>query len=231
MNAATKKPLPLAKKAPAMVPQKKAIASNVASSTSTLATNNVKVDSKVDVQWVDIDSVKQWKDNPMGHGNKDVDMLSKILASHGQRSPIIVWRKNRTIYKGNGTHQAMKKLGMKKIKVQFEDFPSEAAAKAYGIADNKASELSDWDADVLVSILSSEEMKAMDIPPVLGFTDSELRGLNFQADEEKIDGMEKTDTGIKATIKITCKPEDRDEIRETLKAWATDCGFEEVIVK
>src|SRR5690606_15704334 len=105
------------------------------------------------------------------------------------------------------------------------------AAKAYGIADNKASELSDWDADVLVSILSSEEMKAMDIPPVLGFTDSELRGLNFQADEEKIDGMEKTDTGIKATIKITCKPEDRDEIRETLKAWATDCGFEEVVVK
>lgn len=230
MNAATKKPLPLAKKVPASVPQKKAIASNVTGSTSTLAPNNVKVDSKVDVQWVDIDSIKQWKDNPMGHGNKDVEMLSKILASHGQRSPVIVWRKNMTIYKGNGTHQAMKRLGMKKIKVQFEDFPSEAAAKAYGIADNKASELSDWDADVLVSILSSEEMKAID-NPVLGFTDSELRGLNFQADEEKIGGMEKTDTGIKATIKITCKPEDRDEIRETLKSWAGDSGFEEVVVK
>jgi hypothetical protein len=231
MNAATKKPLTIAKKVPAKVLQKKVIASNVTSSTNTLATpNNVKADSKVDVQWVDIDSVKQWKDNPMGHGNKDIEMLSKILQAHGQRSPIIVWRKNMTIYKGNGTHQAMKKLGMKKIKVQFEDFPSEAAAKAYGIADNKASELSDWDADTLVSILSSEEMKAID-NPVFGFTESELRGLNFQADEEKIDSLEKTDTGIKATIKITCKPEDRDEIREILKAWGADCGFEEVVVK
>jgi hypothetical protein len=183
----------------------------------------------VNVVWVDIDSVKQWKENPMGHGNKDVEMLSKILRAHGQRSPIIVWRKNMTIYKGNGTHQAMKKLGMKKIKVQFEDFPSEAAAKAYGIADNKASELSDWDADVLVSILSSEEMKSMQ--PVLGFTDSELRGLNFQADEEKMEGLEKTDSGIKATIKITCKPEDRDEIREMLSGWASDSGFEGVVVK
>jgi hypothetical protein len=222
MNAAVKKqPLktavPLAKKTPS-----KAVIKTSVPSTSMPITD-------VNVEWIDIDTVKQWKDNPMGHGNKDVEMLSKILQAHGQRSPIIIWRKNMTIYKGNGTHQAMKKLGMKKIKVQFEDFPSEAAAKAYGIADNKASELSDWDADVLVSILSSEEMKSMQ--PVLGFTDSELRGLNFQADEEKMEGLEKTDSGIKATIKITCKPEDRDEIREMLSGWASDSGFEGVVVK
>lgn len=190
----------------------------------------VPMSSKLpDVRWVPIDSVKQWKENPMGHNDKDVAVLAKILAAHEQRSPIIVWRGNNVIYKGNGTHAAMKKNGSKLVKVQFEDFISEAAAIAYGIADNKASEFSDWDADVLVSLLSADEMQSMQ--GNLGFTESELRGLTFDADEDKIEDLQKTDTGIKATIKINCKPEDRDEIRAMLNEWATDCGFQEVIVK
>lgn len=182
-----------------------------------------------DVRWVPIDSIKQWPDNPMAHNKDDIEILAKILGSHEQRSPVIVWRKNSVIYKGNGTHAAMKKNGKKMIKAQFEDFPSEAAAKAYGIADNKASELSDWDEEVLAGLLTSEEMKQM--KPELGFTDSELRGITFESDEESIGKITKTDTGIKATVKIHCKPEDRDAIREVLNEWSKDCGYDEVVVK
>lgn len=189
----------------------------------------LKNNEEIDTQWVAISSVKLWADNPMGHDEKDLAILGKILEAHEQRSAVIVWRKNMTIYKGNGTYRALKKLGKKYIKVQFEDFASEAAAKAYGIADNKASELSEWDADTLVSILSSEEMKAM--KPVYGFSEVELRGLNFEADEEKVDGLQKTSKGIRATIKVICEPSDRDEIREMLTEWAKDCGFKGVEIQ
>ena len=133
------------------------------------------------------------------------------------------------IYKGNTTWKALKKLGVDTIKVQFEDFPSEASATAYGIADNKSSEFSEWDDDILMDLLSAEEIGALKSD--LGFTEDELRGLALEPDIDKIGKLKKTDTGIMATIKIHCKPEDRDELRVLLSEWALDSGFEKVVVK
>lgn len=191
--------------------------------------NNQPIEKDPDVRWVDIDSIKPLAGNMMLHDEEGINELAGILASHEQRTPVEVWTKNQTIYKGNGTWLSMKRLGRKKIKVQFEEFTSEAAAKAYAIADNKAHEFSQWDPDALNTMLSSEEMKPF--IPTLGFKEEELKGLLEKSNIEKVKGLNETDTGIKATIKIICRPEDRDELREILLGWSKDCGFQEVVVK
>lgn len=182
----------------------------------------------VDIQLVDVNSIFPWKSNPRNN-DQAVEPLARILQKHGQRSPVIVWRKNNVVYKGNTTLKAIKLLGWKMIKVQFEDFPSEAAATAYGIADNKSSEFSEWNDEILGELLTAEEIK--EFLPSTGFTDEELRGLAMEPDIDKVDKLEKTETGIVATIKIQCKPEDRDEMRVLLTGWASECGFENVVVK
>jgi ParB-like chromosome segregation protein Spo0J len=108
---------------------------------------------KGDLQSVSIDSVKLWKENPRKN-EKAAIRLADILKVHGQKSPIVVWKKNGVIYKGNTTYKAMKLNGAKTIQVLYQDFPSEQAAIAYGIADNKSSEWAEWDDEVLGKLLA-----------------------------------------------------------------------------
>jgi hypothetical protein len=110
----------------------------------------------------------------------------KILAEHGQRSPIVVWDKNNVIYKGNTTWKACKALGWKTIQVCALPFPSEASASAYGIADNKSSEWSEWDDSVLSGILRSNE--TFFGTENTGFTEKELTALKLSSEmPDKLD--------------------------------------------
>ncbi len=107
---------------------------------------------------VPIDSILLWKDNPRKN-DEAVDKLMKILSHHSQVSPVVVWIKNKTIYKGNTTWKALKKLGKKEVSVRWVDFPSESAAKAYGIDDNRSSEYAKWDEEILSKLMESPELK------------------------------------------------------------------------
>jgi hypothetical protein len=80
-----------------------------------------------------------------------------------------------------------------------------------------------------MDLLSAEEISAL--KGDMGFSEEELKGLALEPDIDKIGKLKKIDTGIKATIKVVCRPEDRDEIRVLLTGWAQDSGFEGVVVK
>ena len=56
------------------------------------------------IKTVPIDSVKQWKDNPR-FNDHILDKMIAILQARGQVTPIVVWKKNNTIYKGNNLPQ------------------------------------------------------------------------------------------------------------------------------
>ena len=120
---------------------------------------------------VPVQKLRLWLDNPR-YNDEAVPKLAKIFRIHGVRTPVVVCRKNNVIYKGNTSYKAMKSLGMLMIPVNYQDFKSEAEAKAYGIADNKSGEYSDWDEDVLLNIMQSEEMQ--DKGSDTGFRETEL---------------------------------------------------------
>jgi DNA modification methylase len=103
--------------------------------------------------------------------NHALDRIATSLKLYGQRKPIIANRlQGGKIEAGNGTWLAAKKLGWTHIAVVFvEDDPATAAA--YGIADNRLSELSAWDLDALGALIPTVD----DL--FTGFTEAELRDL------------------------------------------------------
>jgi hypothetical protein len=130
---------------------------------------------------VELNKLKEWKNNPRKN-DQAIDRLAELLKIHGQRSPIVVWKKNNTIYKGNTTYKAAKKLGWKTIQAAYEDFTSEPAAIAYGISDNKSSEWSEWDDNILKNLMNSEEYKIQ--PCNIGMSEFDFNKFyNFESEE------------------------------------------------
>lgn len=149
-----------------------------------------------------------WPNNPR-RNDAAVPKLAELLKRNGQRSRLTVWNKNMTVYKGNTTLKAIRYLiekwtvcgagenreffdqvraGM--VKVELASFPSEAAADAYGISDNKASEWSEWDEDVLREMLTAEEMTPW--KGAVGFSDKDVEKIFGPQEFKKLDPKEMT---------------------------------------
>lgn len=100
-----------------------------------------------------------------------LDRIASSLKAYKQRKPIIANRaQGGKIEAGNGTWLAAKKLGWSHIAVLFVD-DDPATATAYGIADNRLSELSEWDLDALSALIPTVDEL------FTGFTDAEARDL------------------------------------------------------
>ncbi|MBI5951888.1 MAG: DNA modification methylase [Chloroflexi bacterium] len=84
-----------------------------------------------------------------------LDRIAASLKAYGQRKPIVVNRlQDGKIEAGNGTYRAAQSLGWSHIAVVYvEDDPATAAA--FGIADNRVGEFSEWDEDVLRELAGS----------------------------------------------------------------------------
>lgn len=90
--------------------------------------------------------------NPNKHSSRQIDMLAKIIDFQGQRAPIVVSKRSGFLVVGHGRLEAIKKLGWEKCAVDFQDFKDEATEHAHMIADNKISELSETDNDMLIEL-------------------------------------------------------------------------------
>lgn len=111
------------------------------------------------VVWVDINSVKLWKDNPRKDNPDAVKKLAKLIKENGLRSPLNVWEKDMVIYKGNHTYQALKLLGRTRVPVIMHKFKDADAAAAYGLSDNKASEWTGWDDEKMEALYAKQQDK------------------------------------------------------------------------
>ena len=92
------------------------------------------------------------------HGEESVAAIEKSLRAHGQRKPIVV--KGGVVIAGNGTLRAAKRLGWTSLAcVEYEG--SEAHARAYAIADNRAAEHATWDPDALATALREADEQGL----------------------------------------------------------------------
>jgi hypothetical protein len=144
--------------------------------------------SDATIKIVPVNKIKLWDGNPRKN-DKAAPKLAEIFKVRGQISPVVVWPKNNVCYKGNTTIKALMLLKQDTVKVLYVDFPSEAAAVAYGIADNKSSEWSQWDDGLLSDLLNAHE--AIDATFATGFTQKELT--SFRLSMEKPGALDKAD--------------------------------------
>src|ERR1035438_4473896 len=98
--------------------------------------------------------------NPRRHSEAQVAQIAGSIAQFGFNSPILV-DSQATIIAGHGRYLAALKLGIETVPVVVLDHLSEIEKRAYLLADNKLSELSSFDDDLLSVALA--ELKDAEI--------------------------------------------------------------------
>src|SRR3990167_4389737 len=92
--------------------------------------------------------------NPRTHDEQNLNAIKSSLRVYGQRKPVVVNQRTGAVEAGNGTLQALLAMGHTYVAaVYVDDDPTTAAG--YSVADNRASELAEWDDAALKAILDT----------------------------------------------------------------------------
>lgn len=123
--------------------------------------------NKLKLVQMKIENLILYENNPRKNDGA-VEAVANSINSFGFKVPIIV-DKNNVVICGHTRVKASKKLGMTEVPCVIADDLNEEQVKAFRLADNKVSELAEWDLDKL-----SEELKFIDFDmEQFGFEDLE----------------------------------------------------------
>lgn len=130
---------------------------------------------KLAVESVPLTSVRPHPKNVRLHSQENLDAIKASLIAFGQMKPIVVWKDN-LIIAGCGTHESARQLSWETIQIVRVDYLSENAAMEYLIADNKTTDMSEFDFDQLAVVMS--ELKAAGSSlTATGFSEEEAQTL------------------------------------------------------
>lgn len=105
---------------------------------------------------MNIEKLKPYENNPR-FNDKAVDAVANSIENFGFKVPIVVDKYN-VIVTGHTRLKAAQKLGLAQVPVIVADDLSEEKIKAFRLADNKVSELAEWDFSKLEAELAGLEM-------------------------------------------------------------------------
>lgn len=135
-----------------------------------------------EMQFVQIAKIKPYKNNSKIHGKNQLKKLQESISEFGFLTPCLIDR-DYNLIAGHGRIEAAKELNMKEVPCVFVEELTEAQRKAYIIADNKLSELAEWNLEVLHQELDELSKAGMNIS-LVGFQ------LNNEITQELKDGVE-----------------------------------------
>jgi DNA modification methylase len=113
--------------------------------------------------------------NVRRHSGRNLDAIKGSLARFGQQKPIVVGADG-VVVAGNGTLEAAKALGWKKIDAVKTGLKG-SDRTAFAIADNRTSELAEWDDAALAEQLSALAIDDEELLAAAGFDEAELEKL------------------------------------------------------
>ena len=94
-----------------------------------------------------IGEVKPYEKNPRKNDNA-IDAVASSISQFGFKNPIVI-DGNNVIICGHTRYKAAQKLGFDVVPCVVADDLTDEQIKAYRLADNKVSELAEWDIDLL----------------------------------------------------------------------------------
>lgn len=112
--------------------------------------------------------------NARKHGVRNKSSIRGSLGRFKQQKPIVISKDN-VVIAGNGTLETARELGWTEIFCVVSPL-SGSELTAYGIADNRASDLASWDDDILTQHLRALGDEGMDLND-LGFNVDDLEKL------------------------------------------------------
>ena len=102
---------------------------------------------KEQIIYRDINELHPYEKNPRFNDNA-VELVKNSIEEFGFKNPIII-DKDDVIIAGHTRLKAAKELNIKEVPVIVADDLSEEQVKAFRLADNKVSEIAEWDFDLL----------------------------------------------------------------------------------
>ena len=149
-----------------------------------------------DVQEVSLLMLKPYAKNAKKHPQSQVDLLEKSIKEYGFLNPCLI-DKDYNVIAGHGRILAAKQMGMDKIPCLFVEGLTDAQYKAYVLADNKLTEMGEWDMDLVLSELQDLENMNFDIS---------LTG--FDMPDDITDPLEAEEVDLPEEVETRCKPGD-----------------------
>ena len=146
----------------------------------------------MNVERIAIADLSQDPANARVHPERNLAAITASLRRFGQQTPIVIDKSN-VVRKGNGTLQAAMAMGWDSIDCIRTELTSSDAI-AYAIADNRSSELAEWDDDILAAQLQGLLTDDEALLEAAGFDEGELEKLlGDELDNEPGDNTEDID--------------------------------------
>lgn len=147
-----------------------------------------------EIQYCNPEELIPYEKNPRDN-RAALDAIELSIEEYGFTNPILV-NEEKVILAGHTRREAAILAGLKKVPYIVVDGLTEAQQKAYRLADNKLSELSIWDEDLLKEELEDLLDEDYDIS-LTGFSDVDLTDL--LKDEEDLEDIEPEEPKEKKT--------------------------------
>lgn len=139
-----------------------------------------------------IDELTPHPQNPNSHPTRQVELLAKVIEQNGWRSPIVISTRSGFVVKGHGRLLAAKRLKMKRVPIDLQDYDSDELELADVVADNRLAELSEFDRSALKEIMESLDSGAID-SDLTGFDLDKIESLMTAAPPENPIAMPKVE--------------------------------------
>lgn len=134
------------------------------------------------IQEVNIADLKPYERNAKQHGPEQVKKLCDSIREFGFISPCLI-DSDLNVIAGHGRIMAAREMGMEKVPCLFVEGLTETQRKAYILADNRLTELGEWDMDIVNAELMDLDLADFDVS---------LTGFDFELPEEQ-DEIEEDD--------------------------------------
>lgn len=119
------------------------------------------------VQEVDVGLLKPYENNAKIHGDDQVEKICRSIQEFGFISPCLI-DNDYNVIAGHGRIMAAKKIGMEKVPCLFVEGLTDEQRRAYILADNRLTELGEWDMDLVHFELGELQLGGFDVS-ITGF--------------------------------------------------------------
>ena len=169
-----------------------------------------------------LDTIKPYSGNPRVH-TATIEALKQSIKRYGFNVPLII-DKNNVIITGHARYKALRELEISTVPCVTVDLtPKEA--KEFRIVDNKISELSSWDTEVL-----KYEMREFD--EMIGFNDEEFKDLIFKEEDLEFESYDDDDfKKIERELNRKFDNVSNDAEKGRVEVICPHCGTEFQLVK